>query len=173
MPDPGDRHDPRTRRRRRLRARRSLRPEDRGRDAPGWGIPIGRLGVTLGLSEASALVQLLGLARARALVLGGRLVDTDEALRIGLLDSVTSADLLSGQERPSLPPSSQRLRRRPLRSANRALAARRPRSDPRRRTGPSPKKPLPRSTKAPDLKEGVEAFRAQRGFLAVRRGGRA
>lgn len=52
------------------------------------GIPIGKLGVTLGLSEAAALIDVLGPARARWLVLSGRLVDAADALRIGLVDEV-------------------------------------------------------------------------------------
>ena len=59
------------------------------------GIPIGRLGVTLGLAEASALVDLIGLGRARALVLSGRLVDASDAERMGLLDIVRGADTLA------------------------------------------------------------------------------
>jgi enoyl-CoA hydratase len=61
------------------------------------GIPIGRLGVTLGLSEAAALVDLLGLARAKAFVLGGRLIDMEEALRIGLVDIACDPEDLAGE----------------------------------------------------------------------------
>lgn len=56
-----------------------------------FGIPIMRLGVTLGTAEAAALVSLVGQAHAKYLLLTGRLIDADEALRIGLVNRVVPA----------------------------------------------------------------------------------
>jgi enoyl-CoA hydratase len=56
------------------------------------GIPVARLGVTLGQVEAAALVGLVGPGRAKDLLLTGRLVTADEALLIGLLDRVVPPD---------------------------------------------------------------------------------
>jgi enoyl-CoA hydratase len=53
-----------------------------------FGVPIGRLGVTLGYMEASALARLIGPAGLKYLVFSGRLVPADEALRLGLVQRV-------------------------------------------------------------------------------------
>jgi enoyl-CoA hydratase len=53
-----------------------------------FGIPIGRLGVTLGYAEAAALVRLIGPAELKHLLFGGELIDASEALRIRLVQAV-------------------------------------------------------------------------------------
>lgn len=60
-----------------------------------FGIPIGRLGVTLGYTEADALVRLIGHANLKYLLFSGRLIDADEALRMGLVQQVVDADHLA------------------------------------------------------------------------------
>lgn len=52
------------------------------------GIPIRRLGVSVGPTEVRALLRVLGPARLKDLLLTGRLVDAHEAHRIGLVDRV-------------------------------------------------------------------------------------
>jgi enoyl-CoA hydratase len=52
------------------------------------GIPVARLGVTLGLEEITALVALVGPGRAKELLFTGRLIGAAEALQIGLVDRV-------------------------------------------------------------------------------------
>ncbi|GAB7007943.1 enoyl-CoA hydratase/isomerase family protein [Nocardioides sp. AN3] len=59
-----------------------------------FGIPIGRLGVTLGLAETTALSQLVGPSELKYLLFSGRLIDAVHALRIGLVQSVVPADVL-------------------------------------------------------------------------------
>ncbi len=61
-----------------------------------FGVPIGRLGVTLGYAEANALARLIGPAALKYLLFSGRLIDTDEALRLGLVQrSVAAEDLVT------------------------------------------------------------------------------
>jgi len=50
-----------------------------------FGIPIGRLGVTLGYTEAKTLVGLIGRANLKRLLFEGDLIDAQEAMRIGLV----------------------------------------------------------------------------------------
>jgi enoyl-CoA hydratase len=50
-----------------------------------FGLPIGRLGVTLGYTEARALVDLIGRANLKRLLFEGDLVDAREAMRLGLV----------------------------------------------------------------------------------------
>jgi enoyl-CoA hydratase len=52
------------------------------------GIPIARLGVTLGMEEITGLVGLVGPGRAKDLLFTGRLIGAAEALQIGLVDRV-------------------------------------------------------------------------------------
>jgi enoyl-CoA hydratase len=59
-----------------------------------FGVPIGRLGVTLGLSETRALVRLIGPGRLKELLFSGRLVDAAEARAIGLVERVVSRERL-------------------------------------------------------------------------------
>lgn len=123
------------------------------------GIPIGRLGVTLGLSEASALVDLLGQARAKALVLGGRLVDADEALRIGLLDIACDADGLVAETAElvlriaAAAPQTIRATKRVLAAAARGAT---------RRDAEAFAEELFSVYEGDHLKEGVAAFRERR-----------
>jgi enoyl-CoA hydratase len=57
-----------------------------------FGIPIGRLGVTLGYTEAQALARLIGPGRLKDLLFTGRLIDAQEALAIGLVDRVVAPE---------------------------------------------------------------------------------
>lgn len=52
------------------------------------GIPVARLGVTLGLEETRSLVGLIGPGRAKDLLFTGRLIGAAEALEMGLVDRV-------------------------------------------------------------------------------------
>src|SRR5699024_4468936 len=53
-----------------------------------YGIPIGRLGVTLGYVEAKALTRLIGVGNLKRLLFEGDLIDAMEAERIGLVEVV-------------------------------------------------------------------------------------
>ena len=52
------------------------------------GIPVARLGITIGHREMYGLVNLVGKGNALYILLSGRLLDADEALRIGLVNQV-------------------------------------------------------------------------------------
>jgi enoyl-CoA hydratase/carnithine racemase len=61
-----------------------------------FGIPAARLGVVLGVDELRALRDLVGLGAAKDILLGGRTLGADEALRIGLVNQVVQTDELFG-----------------------------------------------------------------------------
>lgn len=54
------------------------------------GIPIGRLGVILGYTEARILTRLIGAAELNYLLMSGEIVDSSEAHRIGFLQRVVA-----------------------------------------------------------------------------------
>ena len=59
-----------------------------------FGIPVARLGITVGHQEMQGLVNLVGKGNAMYILLSGRLLDAQEALRIGLVNQVIpSAEL--------------------------------------------------------------------------------
>ena len=62
-----------------------------------FGIPIGRLGVTLGYTEAEALARIIGIDMLKYLLFSGDLIDAAEALRIGLVHRVAEPEELPGQ----------------------------------------------------------------------------
>lgn len=53
-----------------------------------FGIPVARLGILVGYREMRRLVQLVGPGNASYILLTGRLLDAQEALRIGLVNAV-------------------------------------------------------------------------------------
>jgi enoyl-CoA hydratase len=57
-----------------------------------FGLPIAKLGVTLGVTETRALTRVIGPANLTHLVLSGRLFEAAEALRIGLVQEVHAPD---------------------------------------------------------------------------------
>ena len=58
------------------------------------GIPVARLGITIGHREMHGLVNLVGKGNALYILLSGRLLDADEALRIGLINQVVPDEKL-------------------------------------------------------------------------------
>ena len=57
-------------------------------DTSRFGIPAAKLGILIGYGEMGRLVDLVGRGNASDLLLTGRLVDADEALRMGLVNEV-------------------------------------------------------------------------------------
>lgn len=55
------------------------------------GIPIGRLGVVLGVTEAKYIVRHIGVNGLKRVLFSGRLFDAGESARVGLVDEVVSA----------------------------------------------------------------------------------
>ncbi len=53
-----------------------------------FGIPVGQLGILVGYGEMRRLVDLVGAGNASRLLLSGRLIDAQEALRMGLVSEV-------------------------------------------------------------------------------------
>ncbi|MSQ06630.1 MAG: enoyl-CoA hydratase [Dehalococcoidia bacterium] len=84
------------------------------------GIPVARLGITIGHQEMQGLLNLVGRGNALYILLSGRLLDAEEALRIGLVNQVTPAGELRehtyqlAQEIASLAPLSHAVNKRTL-----------------------------------------------------------
>ena len=60
-----------------------------------FGIPLGKLGVILGLSEADTVARLIGPAGLKYLMFSAELIDVDTAARWGLVQKVVPADDLA------------------------------------------------------------------------------
>ncbi len=58
------------------------------------GIPVARLGITIGHREMRGLTDLVGKGNALYVLLSGRLLNADEALRIGLVNQVVPPEQL-------------------------------------------------------------------------------
>ena len=66
-------------------------------DRAAFGVPVSRtLGNCLSISNLARMVDLIGPARTKELLLTGRLIDAREALAAGLATSVSPADRLAG-----------------------------------------------------------------------------
>jgi enoyl-CoA hydratase len=84
------------------------------------GIPVARLGITVGHREMQGLVNLVGKGNALYILLSGRLLDAQEALRIGLVNQVVPPEELSpytyqlAQEIAALAPLSHAVNKRTL-----------------------------------------------------------
>jgi enoyl-CoA hydratase len=84
------------------------------------GIPVARLGITVGHREMQGLVNLVGKGNALYILLSGRLLDAQEALRIGLVNQVVLPEELRpytyqlAQEIAALAPLSHAVNKRTL-----------------------------------------------------------
>jgi enoyl-CoA hydratase len=84
------------------------------------GIPVARLGITVGHREMRGLVNLVGKGNALYILLSGRLLDAPEALRIGLINQVVPPEELRpytyqlAQEIAALAPLSHAVNKRTL-----------------------------------------------------------
>ena len=82
-------------------------------DSSRFGIPVARLGILVGYREMRRLVNLVGPGNASHILMSGRLMDADEALRVGLVNHVVPLGDVGdytyrlAQEMASLAPLSQ------------------------------------------------------------------
>jgi enoyl-CoA hydratase/carnithine racemase len=122
------------------------------------GIPAARLGVVYGVPDTRHLLALVGLARAKRLLFGGRQIDAAEAARVGLVDEVVEGDLeeavgrLAGELAESAPLS--------IAGAKLILTALAAGEVERRM--PEIEAALRRSAASEDYREGVRAFLEKR-----------
>jgi enoyl-CoA hydratase len=61
-----------------------------------FGIPIARFSLMLSVLDTVRLAELVGLSQARRLLMTGAVIDSAEALRIGLVDQLVEPDALAG-----------------------------------------------------------------------------
>ena len=61
-----------------------------------FAIPAAKLSIVYGIGETRAVLNAVGLARAKEVLFTGRSFAADEALRVGLATHVTAADALTG-----------------------------------------------------------------------------
>jgi enoyl-CoA hydratase len=61
-----------------------------------FGIPIGKLGVILGYTEAAAAARLIGAAGLKYLLFSGELIYAEDAQRLGLVQKIVPASELAG-----------------------------------------------------------------------------
>ena len=89
------------------------------------GIPVARLGITIGHREMRGLVDLVGKGAALYILLSGRLLDAQEALRVGLVNQVVPAKELEdytyrlAREIAALAPLSHAVNKETLRQVQR------------------------------------------------------
>ena len=62
-----------------------------------FGVPIAKIGVLAGYEEARRLVRLVGPGNAAHLLLTAKIIDANEALRIGLVSEVVAGDRLADE----------------------------------------------------------------------------
>ena len=62
-----------------------------------FGIPAVKLGIGISVSDARRLIDVVGVGRARALLLTGERVNAERAVQIGLVDEVVPADQLDAR----------------------------------------------------------------------------
>ncbi|MBI3973176.1 MAG: enoyl-CoA hydratase/isomerase family protein [Chloroflexi bacterium] len=62
-----------------------------------FGIPAAKLGIGISVADARRLIDVVGPARARALLLSGERLSASQAQAIGLVDDVVPADELAGR----------------------------------------------------------------------------
>ena len=120
------------------------------------GITAARLGIVYGLESTRRLADAVGPSHARDLLYSGRLVDADEALRMGLVNHVCAADRLEAEtrayarmlaERAPLSQEGAKTMLRHLRGAG---------------TSSEPVRCVDRAYESADYREGVRAFLEKR-----------
>jgi enoyl-CoA hydratase/carnithine racemase len=128
-------------------------------DASGrFGIPAARLGVVYGVPDTRHLLGLVGLARAKRLLYGGRQIDADEAARIGLVDALVEGDLEEAVRRLA----GELAENAPLSIAGAKLILTALAAGEVDRRAPEIEATLRRSAGSEDYREGVRAFLEKR-----------
>ena len=60
-----------------------------------FGVPVNRLGLTAGWDELRRMIAVAGIPAVKYLLLSGRIIDTDDAIRFGLVTAVVEDDELT------------------------------------------------------------------------------
>ena len=127
-----------------------------------FGIPVSRLGLTAGWDELRRLIAVAGVATVKYLLLSGRIVDADFALRAGLIGQIVGGDGSSFDEDVSTL-ATQIARGAPLAARDHKIMIRRLGVQPDTATLTDEERALQfRVFDSADFAEGVAAFKAKR-----------
>jgi enoyl-CoA hydratase/carnithine racemase len=123
------------------------------------GIPAARLGLAYPLDGVQALVNIVGPANAREILLSARLFDAEEALAMGLVHKLVGASELETFVRQY---AEAMARNAPLTMAAAKAAIREALKDPEKRDQKMLDEMVARCFKSEDYREGVRAFGEKR-----------
>ncbi len=124
-----------------------------------FGIPAARLGLAYPLDAALNLVQVVGPANARDILLSGRVFDAEEALAMGLINKLVGSAELEGLTRDyALAMASNA----PLTMTAAKAAIRESLKDPQERDLETLREVIERCFDSEDYREGIRAFMEKR-----------
>jgi enoyl-CoA hydratase/carnithine racemase len=124
-----------------------------------FGIPAARLGLAYPLDGVTALINVVGPANARDILLSARLFDTEEAFAMGLVNRVVDADKLEESVRDY---ATKMATNAPLTMRAAKTAIRESLKDPEHRDGKTVAAMVAQCFDSEDYREGVKAFLEKR-----------
>ena len=124
-----------------------------------FGIPAARLGLAYPLEGVNALINVVGPARARDILLSARLFDAEEAFAMGLVNRVVESAMLEETVRDYATKMSSNA---PLTMLAAKTAVREAIKDPEHRDGKTVAALVARCFDSEDYREGVKAFLEKR-----------
>lgn len=124
-----------------------------------FGIPAARLGLAYPLDGVNALINVVGPANARDILLSARLFDTEEALAMGVVNRVVDADQLEQATRDY---ATKMATNAPLTMLAAKTAIREALKDPEHRNAKMVSEAVARCFDSEDYREGVKAFLEKR-----------
>jgi len=124
-----------------------------------FGVPAARLGLAYPLDGVTALINVVGPANARDILLSARLFDTEEAMAMGLVNKVVEGAQLEDAVRDY---ATKMATNAPLTMLAAKTAIREALKDPEHRDGKTVSALVARCFDSEDYREGVKAFLEKR-----------